>query len=209
MSSKKKKGELSTIKVINNPTHISMNNNKFTFIALDLSSMVTGYAVFEGKNIKPDIIKDLKLVYYGKEKIKKSGEVIDGKILIKIYDFLEGLYQKYNPWYLYVEDIYMGINVKTLIGLAKIQAVSILSWERYNPDTFIGFVPPVTWKKSIGINVRKPPYKGATQKQKKNLVINAINYRFGLQLTNGDEDIADAIGVGVYAINQLIRKQES
>lgn len=149
-------------------------------ICLDQSTKITGYSIWDNKQ----------LVDYGTlESNPKEKNPIER--MKQQYDLIKKLFEDKNPDYIVIEDTQFQNNYKTYSQLSNLQGVifSIL-FERNKPFTII---EPSAWKKFCSI-------KGRKRVEQKASTIQMVKEKFGLDIS---EDEADAIGIGIWAINKI------
>ena len=102
------------------------------------------------------------------------------------------------PDYVIFEDCQLQSgNAATFQILCQLQGM--LMHELYNQDIQFSIVRPSVWKSFIGVA------KGKREEQKANTLVKIENI-YNLDLS-GNDDIADAIGIGHYAINFLLEEK--
>lgn len=95
------------------------------------------------------------------------------------------------PDFVVLENIQFQRNIATFKSLAQLQGCIMYHLNNLNIDYV--FVEPSAWKSFCGIKGRK------REEQKKNTIIYVKN-KYNI---NVSEDIADAIGIGTWALNNL------
>lgn len=98
------------------------------------------------------------------------------------------------PDFVILENIQFQRNIATFKSLAQLQGC--IMYHLNNSNIGYAFVEPSAWKSYCGIKGKK------REEQKKN----TIAYVKGKYNVDVSEDIADAIGIGTWAINNLIHK---
>jgi hypothetical protein len=114
------------------------------------------------------------------------------------------------------EAAFMGRNVMVLKALSKVTGSMLAGFYELGVRDFRA-VPPITWQTHIGVGRTSPAnmkvlrntYKGKTaswiknkdRENRKQLIIDFVNKHFKKQLTMEDNDIADSIGLGCYALD--------
>ena len=160
-----------------------------TILALDISSVSTGYAVFKkGKLSERGIINT--------SKIKKHGER-----LVKFEIELSALIKKYKPDIIAAEDIYKGRNPKTHKILALYHGVAYrLCFVYTNDDPIILYAGEIRSivSEAYSVILKK---KGVKDKE---LTFDFIKekYSFDEFEFNKHNDITDAIAIGL-AVSEL------
>lgn len=158
-------------------------------LSLDASTTSTGWAVFH----------DGLLLDYGC--IKPQGEGWRDR-LIHQDALISDLIIRYRPNQIVVEDVPLkSSNAKVLIILGAVQGFLCGLVARHGLT--IKFVPPSTWRSSIGLFTGDR--EGTTRKELKRKSVEKANKIFGLNLRwvsmnsgKNDDDISDAILLGYY-----------
>ena len=155
-------------------------------LALDQSSRITGYAIFE----------NAKLIHYGKFTIDNDDF---GERLLKIRKKVSELINQYEIDELVFEDIQLQNNVQnnvdTFKKLAEVFGIIYeLVTERKIPHDI---VLASSWKSSLGIKGRE------RAEQKKNAQL-WVSTQYGVSPT---QDECDAICIGVYASKKAVTTQ--
>lgn len=169
-------------------------------VTLDPSSKGIAFAVWN----------DNKLETYGMIYPNGSGDSGIGSFTHQIL----GTFDKVDV--LVYEAAYMGNNVNVLKVLSKIDGAIIAGFYLLGTKHFKS-VPPITWQTGIGVpktsktDLQKLADQNRTRSaswvkshdriNRKLKVIDLVNKRFGLKLTIDENDIADAIGIGCYMID--------
>ena len=96
------------------------------------------------------------------------------------------------PWFVVIEGLFLRHNPATLIKLANVQGVLKLCGQKFNQCEPL-IVTPEQAKRAVGVDPYRKPYRGSKPKEKKELVMRAVNALFGVQCPN--EHIADAMAV--------------
>lgn len=157
--------------------------SKIKIIAIDQASINTAYSVWS----------DSKLIRYNMliadKKIKSHARI--RQMSIKIAEMIESE----KPDFVIFEDCQLQAgNAATFQVLCQLQGM-IMS-KLYDMGLPFGIVRPSVWKSYLGVA------KGKRDVQKAN-TIKKIEEMYSLDLADND-DIADAIGIGHYAINNLV-----
>lgn len=157
--------------------------SKIKIIAIDQASINTAYSVWS----------DSKLIRYNMliadKKIKSHARI--RQMSIKIAEMIESE----KPDFVIFEDCQLQAgNAATFQVLCQLQGM-IMS-KLYDMGLSFGIVRPSVWKSYLGVA------KGKRDVQKAN-TIKKIEEMYSLDLADND-DIADAIGIGHYAINNLV-----
>lgn len=153
-------------------------------LSLDQSLNLTGFAIFSSVN--GDLYK------YGIFDLKDiKGDNISDEKIYNIKMFLDRIIKEYNIKFVVIEDIQSQSNVNTFKLLSWLQGV--LKNYLYENNIPYAIISPPAWRKELGIKGRK------RDEQK----INAINYiknRYNIDVSS---DVADAICIGLGAIEKL------
>ena len=121
------------------------------------------------------------------------------KIKTNLLDTIE-VFDKYKPFILAIETQYSRFNVKTLIQLVEVRAM-VETIARMMPEAQgIYRVPASTWQKEI---LQIPPK--TKRAERKRISRESASDFIGKELK--DNDIADAINIGRYVLNNF-RKLE-
>lgn len=146
-------------------------------LALDQSSHITGYAIFE----------DAKLIKYGIIELKQSDL---GQRLYKLRQSIEKLILEENISEIIIEDIQLqedvANNVQTFKTLAEVMGVIYEYCIEISLP--ISFVMASSWKSKLNI-------KGRDRAAQKREASNYVTNTYDLNVT---QDIADAICIGTY-----------
>ena len=157
--------------------------SKIKIIAIDQASINTAYSVW----IDSELIKYDMLV--ADKKIKSHARI--RQMSVKIAEMIESE----KPDFVIFEDCQLQAgNAATFQVLCQLQGM-IMS-KLYDMDLSFGIVRPSVWKSFLGVA------KGKRDVQKAN-TIKKIEEMYSLDLVDND-DIADAIGIGHYAISNLV-----
>lgn len=145
-------------------------------------------------------------------KIKYTGSDIYGKIS-DIAHKTKAFFDAYQVDAIVIEDTIFANSPKTaaqlakaqgalvaaanLSGVKKVYAISPIAWQNYVGTRLL------TPAEKAGIKTRFPGksmswYKTKERETRKNKTIATVNARFGLQLS--DNDIADALGIGMFSL---------
>lgn len=143
-------------------------------LALDQSSKITGYAVFD---------KDGKLETYGK--FTATAPSVDER-LVEIKNKIQSLIDQYNIEQIALEDIQQQENVQTFKILAEVYGVASEVIEEFNiPHTS---VLASSWKSYLGI-------KGKSRQEQKHNAQKYVIEHYGIKPS---QDECDAICIGLY-----------
>lgn len=115
------------------------------------------------------------------------------------------------------ESAFLGKNVVTLKELSKVTGAVIAGFYQLGARHFYS-VAPITWQLSIGVGKTSTPaqlalrdqypnksitwLKNKDRENRKLLIIEYVNNRFGTNHNMATNDEADAMGVGCYAMNK-------
>lgn len=162
----------------------------YRILALDQSSKITGYSIFDNET----------LVHYGIVEIKGKTPPIR---FIKLCEWIQQMIKEWNPDFVMIEDIQLQANDKqTAIGvttfkiLAELVGVIEVFFTLNNIQYDLANV--AKWRKEGQI-------KGRTREEKKQSAIDRVKKCYGVDVTN---DEADAILIGRYAV-ELRRKEKT
>lgn len=154
------------------------------YLGLDLSTVSTGYAIFEDDELKES----------GKIAPPSSLDTMDRIVytILKIQKVIDNIF----PDKILIEDTYYGSNyevTKVLNRLAGGVVFMILTHKNRDlkvitNENFVTFVKPSSARK----------YFGLLPKTTKRLIVEAVNLKLGLELKLKDNDISDAIVTGYY-----------
>lgn len=181
------------------------NENRQKVCAVDASTNSIAFAIFDNK----------KLDFVGK--VNFTGNTVYEKIG-DAYAKTRALFDLYNIDVVVIEHTIFMNSPKTVSDLALIQgAILAAFWECGVKE--IGSVSPITWQNYIGnkrfskeekIDMRsKTPnkseswYKTQEREIRKEKTIRFINVQYDKDIR--DNDVADACGIGYWAINNLIK----
>lgn len=156
--------------------------NKIKILAIDQSTKISGYSVWKNK----------KLIEYGfLETNKKEDNPIER--MKQMYDEFLLLIDKIKPDFVVFEDTQFQNNYSTYKILSQLQGVLMaILFERG-----IGFqiIQPTAWKSATNV-------KGRKRIEQKSSAIQTVKSKYNL---NVSEDEADAILIGTWAINKLLK----
>ena len=148
------------------------------YLGLDLSTVSTGYAIFEddklkesGKIIPPSSLDTMSRIVYTVDKIKN---VVDAHIPNKV--IIEGTYYGGNYETTKVLNWLAG-------GVVFMLCTHDIAW-----DNFVQFVKPSSARK----------YFGLLPASKKRHIVEAVNVKFSKEFKLKDNDECDAIVTGYY-----------
>jgi Holliday junction resolvasome RuvABC endonuclease subunit len=161
------------------------------YLGLDLSTVSTGYSVFDGH----------KLIEYGKI-VSDLPDTMDR--IAEIVLRLEKIVQKHQPEIATIEDVYYGQNylmTKMLNRLAGAAYMMLKYGHTFTQEQHNRQVQTLRYRiKDIKIQFSMPTNArkcfGLLPKSTKLNVINAVNAKFGLSLDKKEDDIADGIVLG-------------
>ena len=149
-------------------------------LCLDQATLITGYSIWE----------DSKLITYGTLEVDPDEKNIIERMKLMSELIIE-LIEVEKPNFIVIEDTQLQNNTKTYQQLSQFQGVLMAYF--FNIDSGFVIVKPTEWKSKCGIKGRK------REEQK-------INTQLFVKNTYGfdcSEDIADAIGIGFWAINKI------
>ena len=157
-----------------------------TLLALDQSSKITGYAIFENQE----------LIQHGVINLSSIDDI--GKRLLTLREYVEDLITDYSVNKIAFEDIQLqstvGNNVKTFKVLAEVFGViHELCYHRAIPCQI---VPSVTWKSYLNI-------KGKTRPEQKAAAKEYVCGKYLDLVGHVTQDECDAICIGTYAAKGL------
>ena len=135
-------------------------------MGIDSSTTSTGWAVIDEEGIVASGV------------IKPKGETIER--IIEISQELCKIYRQYEPVEVYIEDLSVTRNMKTLKSLSGLLYVILTSL--YKQEAVITLLKPTQW--------RKGKIEGRTREQLKQSAIQYIKEKYGLY---AEEDTAEAI----------------
>jgi len=149
-------------------------------ICLDQATKITGYSIFEDKQ----------LIIYGTLEVDQKEKNYIERIR-QMYFKIKELISSNSPDFVVFEGVQYQNNFNTYLQLGNIQGVIMA----YLFELNIGFqiIEPSAWKSFCSIKGKK------REEQKKNTQ-KFVKDKFGLDVS---EDTADAIGIGVWAINKI------
>ena len=149
-------------------------------LCLDQATLKSGYSVFENNA----------LITYGFLEVDPIEKNIIERMKL-MSDLIIELVESLNPSFIVFEDTQMQNNSKTFQQLSQFQGVLM----QYFFKIDIGFciVKPSEWKSCCGI-------KGRKRVEQKQNTIEFVKDKYGFDCS---EDVADAVGIGVWAINNI------
>lgn len=164
-------------------------------LSLDASISSTGYAIFD----------EDKLIKYGKIVTNKKNFENEDLRLNHICDKIEQLIIKYEIDELVCEDQFASVNSKTILILRKLIGGIMRTANRF--DINIHYYFPNEWRKILGIN------KGTSNDKKKKcydylIKNNIIDFEFIPKNKDKNDDICDAIGIGLAYLKNILIKTE-
>ena len=113
--------------------------------------------------------------------------------MCEMYFLIKDLINKSNPDLVVIEGIQFQRNYHTFSILSRVQGQILAILFEKNIAFYI--VEPTKWKSFCGI-------KGRKRAEQKDDTIQMVKTKFNLDV---GEDIADAIGIGLWGINTLIK----
>ncbi len=183
-----------------------VNLNKFIYVpnrimSIDASTTSIAYAVFEGKQL----VISGKVEFSGKDVYQKIASAI-GSVITVIQDL--------NPEAVVIERAVFINSPKTMSELSMVQGAILAGASLAGVKIFKG-TNPIAWQSYIGngkltkdakilmrkLNPNKSEswYKQNEREVRKQKTINFVNINYDLDIS--DNDIADAIGIGHYSLN--------
>jgi Holliday junction resolvasome RuvABC endonuclease subunit len=183
-----------------------VNLNKFIYVpnrimSIDASTTSIAYAVFEGKQL----VISGKVEFSGKDVYQKIASAI-GSVVTVIQDL--------NPEAVVIERAVFINSPKTMSELSMVQGAILAGASLAGVKIFKG-TNPIAWQSYIGngkltkdakilmrkLNPNKSEswYKQNEREARKQKTINFVNINYDLDIS--DNDIADAIGIGHYSLN--------
>jgi len=155
---------------------IPKKKGTFRVLALDQSTKITGYSIFDDKE----------LIYYGIFEAEESNNEILRDIQVK--EWLVSVIKNWEPELVGLEGIQYQANfgVTTFETLARLQGILMGTLCELNIPYKI--CPTPTWRAHCGV-------KGRTRIEKKRSMKELVKKWFDVQIT---DDEADAIGIGKY-----------
>lgn len=183
-----------------------VNLNKFIYVpnrimSIDASTTSIAYAVFEGKQL----VISGKVEFSGKDVYQKIASAI-GSVVTVIQDL--------NPEAIVIERAVFINSPKTMSELSMVQGAILAGASLAGVKIFKG-TNPIAWQSYIGngkltkdakilmrkLNPNKSDswYKQNEREVRKQKTINFVNINYDLDIS--DNDIADAIGIGHYSLN--------
>jgi Holliday junction resolvasome RuvABC endonuclease subunit len=183
-----------------------VNLNKFIYVpnrimSIDASTTSIAYAVFEGKQL----VISGKVEFSGKDVYQKIASAI-GSVITVIQDL--------NPEAVVIERAVFINSPKTMSELSMVQGAILAGASLAGVKIFKG-TNPIAWQSYIGngkltkdakilmrkLNPNKSEswYKQNEREARKQKTINFVNINYDLDIS--DNDIADAIGIGHYSLN--------
>lgn len=149
-------------------------------LALDQATKISGYSLW----------KNGKLIDYGIfESNIKANVPLDR--MLKMTDLIEKFILKVNPDFAVIEGVQFRKNYNTYMQLCQMQGLLFEVFHKLKIPFTV--VQATSWKSFCGIAGRK------REEQKANTIV-YVKEKFKIDAT---EDEADAIGIGVWAINNI------
>lgn len=166
--------------------------DKIRILASDTATISTGYAILDIDPKEKDFWKSISLIKYGKIVISPYKKTFLKRIP-EIYFEFKTIFNTYFPIQeLAIEDIFVGKNVQTSLTLGKIHGIVLaLASEQGSSITYYN---PTKIKKVICNDASA----------KKGQIIRAVNSKFRTNFNIDDNDIADAVAIGVTRAADLI-----
>jgi len=183
-----------------------VNLNKFIYVpnrimSIDASTTSIAYAVFEGKQL----VISGKVEFSGKDVYQKIASAISSVVTV---------IQDLNPEAIVIERAVFINSPKTMSELSMVQGAILAGASLAGVKIFKG-TNPIAWQSYIGngkltkdakilmrkLNPNKSDswYKQNEREVRKQKTINFVNINYDLDIS--DNDIADAIGIGHYSLN--------
>lgn len=178
-----------------------INPRPKTICAIDASTNSLAFSIFEDKNL----ISFGKINFQGTNTYRKLGDAAR-----KCVSF----FKQFNIDAIVIEHTVFINSPKTAADLALVQG-AMLGAAQINGISVAGSVNPITWQSYIGNTklsavekqtLRKDNpgksdswYKGQEREIRKNKTIHFVNTYFDKSVS--DNDVADAIGIGHWAVN--------
>lgn len=172
-----------------------MNTEKrrgLILLSLDVSISSTGYAIFEEND----------LVTYGKIITKKKDFETEDLRINYICDIIKEITIEYSIDKLVCEEQFAGINQSTILLLRKLIGAIMRTVNEYGIS--IKYYYPVQWRKILNINKGKDKKELAYNYLADN---NIINFEFKPKGANKNDDICDAICIGIAYLKDKEREQ--
>lgn len=156
------------------------------YLAFDLSSVMTGWSVFD----------DLELIHYGQIKLAKHKKDLKDpfKYLNVLFDEICILIKEHNPDIIAVEDIYLGRNAKTLKSLAKCRGMLELACSKHTKKLEV-YSALVARRIVFG--------NGKIDKLE---ISNILAKKYGPKVVTSGHDITDAIVIGLCVSKPTVKK---
>lgn len=154
-------------------------------LALDQSTKVTGWAVFD----------DNSLARYGEINLSKNTD--PNSRFQQMCNAVQDLIHEEKPDFVVFEEVAMQTNAYSLITLARLQGVIIAVCFNHQIEHYI--YPSGAWRKALGFKQGKGHARGDLKRQ-------AISYckeQYNVEL---DEDRADAVCIGDAFIKTYIKE---
>lgn len=153
-------------------------------LSFDQSTKITGYSLYNNSS----------LLTYGTLQ-SESNEKNPIERMKQMYDKIKQCLIKYNPNFVVFENVQFQKNYGTFQQLSQLQGVLMsLLFERN-----IGFhmIEPTAWKAFCGV-------KGKKREEQKANAIQIVKDKYNLSVS---EDEADAILIGFWAINNILKRR--
>lgn len=174
------------------------------FVSIDVSTKFLAYTLWE----------DGKILKTGKVFPSTTGDEGVGSLGAAV---MKEFSRHKNIDALVYEAAFMGNNVMVVKGLSKTTGAFITGFYAIGVRRFHA-VPPITWQTHIGVGRTSPAnltilrnankgksaswIKNKDRENRKQLIIDFVNKRFRKRLTMDDNDIADSIGLGCFALDK-------
>ena len=163
------------------------------YLALDQALKVSGFAIFEDKNLKA----------WGTFEIRPTLPI--EQRLQMIFQHLDALDEKYNINYVFFEDVQKQTNLETYKKLCYVQA-AVLLW-CYFTDKKYSILAPSHWR-----SVLKDKYIinwGKVRKDQKKAAKDWVKNHYNLGVEKISEDEADAVCIGAAGILEYKTKESA
>lgn len=171
------------------------------FVALDISTKFVAYSMWNGKE----------LVQYGKIYVSGTGDEGIGSLASAVMREFDGA----GVDVVIYESAFLGNNVNVVKQLSKTTGSIIGAFSLIGVSQFLS-VPPITWQTGIGVGKTSVKEKEALAKRfpgkstswlknkdrenRKQKVIDFVNREYDKNFVMSDNDVADSIGIGHYAL---------
>ena len=169
------------------------------YVTVDMSTKFLAFAVWE----------DDRLLEYGKIFPRGSGDLAAASFTDAVIKRFrgEGIDR------VIYESAFLGVNVNVVKMLSKTTGAMLGGFYHLGVNEFAG-VPPITWQTGIGVGKTsksdmeklraKYPSRSSSwvknkdRENRKQMIVDYVNKKHGLDLELADNDIADAVAIGDY-----------